>query len=229
MDSIRLFLECNKIFFEVFSYTVVGIAGIIFSRYQCKANKRRVEMQKMQVEMQNKESQPIFKVDFSTNYDTNTDFIEISNVGKLFKSYLFEVNAYIEVRYRSYDKGINSIYYVPISDYYLKEEQTGNFSGKLLKRELKGNYTKYVKLYEDAMAKSSTNNIIFISVIALIKIEYIDIYDNCQTVYFNTKLQIDSRSYNEIIEESKKVFTIPFSIETVEFEDIIKSLKLPVS
>ena len=175
MNSIRLFLECNQIFFEVFYYVVVGIAGIIFSRYQYKSNKRQVEMHKMQIEMQNKESQPIFKIKYridSHKEKNDTEYMEIYNEGELFKSFNYKIETFYKLQYSSCENGINSIYYVPIYDYYCFGERTENLTtGKLVKKYLPENHAKFYKLYTEAIELSKNNNYIFINRFSLIKIE----------------------------------------------------------
>ena len=234
MDSIRLFLECNKIFFEVFSYTIVGIAGVIFSRYQYKSNKRQVEMQKKQIEMHEKESQPLFKIIFridSHEEKNDSELMELYNEGNPFKSFNYEMKTFLKLHYFSVDNGINSTYYIPISDYYIRGQKTTNLTGKLLTKSLPKNHAMFYDLYKETIELSKESNCVFINRLSLIKIEYIDIYNNKQIVYFEDEIQINSNLYNEIIDKSREVFTIPFCIQEVQLEKIrthLKSLKLPV-
>ena len=234
MDNIRLFLECNKIFFEVFSYTIVGIAGIIFSRYQYKSNKRQNEMQKAQIEMQNKEFQPIFMVRFridSYEEKNDSEHIELYNEGKPFRSFNYEIRTFFKLRFSSFDDGINSTYYVPISDFYFVRERYKDLTGKLWTNYVPNNHAKFCQLYTEAIELSKDNKYIFINRFSLIQIEYTDIYNNKQTVYFEDELQINKNIFIDIVEKSEEVFKIPFNIEEVQLAKIrahIKSLNLPV-
>ena len=82
-----------------------------------------------------------------------------------------------------------------------------------------------------AIELSKDNKYIFINRFSLIQIEYTDIYNNKQTVYFEDELQINKNIFIDIVEKSEEVFKIPFNIEEVQLAKIrahIKSLNLPV-
>lgn len=218
--TLRLFLERNKIFFEVFSYLIIGIAGIYFSFTQWKTNQQ-------QIEMQTSELQPIFRITFTLYKDTlsnvyNTEIFEIYNDGKPLKSFDYDIQTFYKIDYISQKKNINKSFSIPIVGFYFAQFPLHNSTGLLLRGFLKNNNSDFKRVYDECMNQSTDSDFYNVSHYSLFKIDYIDLTDTKHTLYFKNREQISYEIYNELINKQKELKSdIPIDVGKVTL-DIIK-------
>lgn len=66
---IRIWLENNKVFFEIFSYVVVGIMGIVISFVGWKTNERSADIYQKQLEIMKNDREPYFTLKSEEIYE----------------------------------------------------------------------------------------------------------------------------------------------------------------
>lgn len=112
--GLKLWLENNKIYFEVFSYLFVGAMGIIISFVGLKFNERTTEIYQRQLEILDNDREPYFSISCEKIYEQRKEngyFIinkyTIKNDGGLIKdAYLSNIDSYIMI----YDKNSGIVY-----------------------------------------------------------------------------------------------------------------------
>lgn len=78
----KLWLETNKIFFEVFSYVFVGVMGIVISLVGLKFNVTTVDIYQRQLQIEENDSEPRFSSELLEINEKNTEYAyEIVNDG----------------------------------------------------------------------------------------------------------------------------------------------------
>lgn len=78
--KVKTCLENNKIFFEVFSYVLVGIMGIVISFVGWKTNKRSADIYQRQLEILDNDREPYFSLSYETiNEERNENGYNIIN------------------------------------------------------------------------------------------------------------------------------------------------------
>lgn len=224
MNCIRDFFTENKIFFEIFSYIVIGVAGIIFSYFQLKINKQQIEIQK-------KELQPIFKITYTLykgerteTYDT--EIIEIHNDGKAVKSFDSKIKTFYKIEYSNHKKGLKIEQNIPIAGFYFAQSKAQNSTGLLLQGYYRNNNADYARLYRECIAQTLDGDYYFINRFSLIKIVYVDISDTKYTVYYKNNEMIDEKEYNQILESENFSHEFPLDVEKVTLNEIKRILKL---
>jgi hypothetical protein len=216
----RSLLQRNKIFFEVFSYLVIGIAGVYFSYSQWDTNRKQVAMQKS-------EMQPVFRITFTLYKDSlsgvyNTEMFEIYNDGKPIKSFNYKIDTYYEIEHISQEKNIKRTCFIPILGFYWAQFPTDNFMGKLSSGFLTNNNLECDRVYQECMQQSKGTEFYFINKFSLIKIDYKDLNDALHSVYFKDRMSISLDVYNELFIKPKELKTdIPIDVDKVTL-DIIK-------
>jgi len=218
--KLRSWLERNKIFFEVFSYLVIGLAGIYFSISQLKVNQRQIEIQRSEI-------QPIFKISFTLHEDTlsnvyNTEVFEIYNEGKPLKSFNYNIQTFYKIDYISQKKGINKSFFIPISGFYWAQFPSHNSTGLLTSGFLKNNNSELKRIYDECLNQSKDNEFYNVSKFSLITIDYKDLNDTDHRLYFKNREPISYETYNELINKPKELKDdFPIDVEKVTL-NIIK-------
>jgi hypothetical protein len=197
---LRMFLERNKIFFEIFSYVVIGFTGIIFSYFQWKTNEQQIEMHRNEI-------QPVFRIAFTLyKIDSevyNTEALKIYNDGTPIKSFDYEIKTYYHLEYIS--KNNREEYYIPIIGFYWTELPKSNSVGILTECYLKNNNAEYARIYKECLSQSHEDEYYSIERFSLIKISYQDIIDEQHVVYYKNKELIGKDYHNEIIKKSEQL------------------------
>jgi len=217
--NLRSWLERNKIFFEVFSYSVIGLAGIYFSISQLKVNQRQIEIQKS-------EMQPVFRITFTLYQDSlsnvyNTEVFGIYNDGKPLKSFKYDVKTYYKIDYISQKEDVNKSFFIPISGFYWAQFPLDNSTGLLVNGFLKNNNSEFKRIYDECLHQSTNNEFYFVSKFSLFKIDYTDLSNTNYTLYFKGRESISYENYNELINKSKELKdNFPIDVAKVTLDSI---------
>jgi hypothetical protein len=197
------FLISNKIYVEVFSYFFLGIMALVVSITQVAISKSELEIHK-------NELLPIFRVDY--NYlkpDTieyyDTQVLTISNEGKPIKSFKYDINTYY--RFEISTRNSQTEILIPVQGFYFARFNTNNSTGKLLEAFGKGNNKIYHQLYLDCMSLTKNDTYVFIDLVSVFKLSYIDINNKkCITYLDNGGHDISEWDYLQITQEKTRKF-----------------------
>lgn len=220
----RKFLEKNKIYFEVFSLTFLGLMGIVVSISQAVIARRELKIHE-------KELLPTFSIKyqlFKSNDTSNvydTEMLTISNEGRAIKKMRYELKTFYKFEfYRKNTSLRNTILYAPISDYFILQYITNEHVGKLLEAVTKGNNENFFDVYKCCMKKTKDNNFLFVDKISLLKISYIDLSGDSHDEYYSGTNEIDESNYKNVISSSNKYFGNNFFSQKEINEDLIDSI-----
>lgn len=185
-----------------------------------------------QIKAQKKEHQPIFtinymmsKTDSSEIYDVENFIVE--NIGEqMLSPAKIDFRTYIETKYYNTNEYLTAYY--PLTYYYNASACSGNLVGEImmtLGNEYIQNNLKLYNLYKEALEYSNNCDTMFLSIkkIDLFVISYVDIYGENQVCYYCNNNLISQKTYDSIIQESKKAYNIgiPKSIDNIELKDIL--------
>jgi len=216
------FLECNKIFFEILSYVIIGITGIIISYLQLAEYRKQSKMQKSIRQPLFRIAYKIHKILSEDHYDTES--FEIHNDGNPFKWFGSDILTFYKVRRSSYednDKNKVTLYF-PVNGYFFAISQSGSITGKLVEGISRGNNREFGRVYNEFVNYKKNGEYIFIDRIHLIKMEYIDIDNEKHISYYQNRDEINKKDYEDVLQQSKNIFDHKiFDIEKINL-DIIK-------
>lgn len=172
------------------------------------------------------ENLPLFSVEYEL-LDMNKDSIYDTRVIEIYnlKNYLsqpasIDINVFYKVEKIDSVERKNVI--LPIDAFYWVQYPTTSLEGKLLTGYLIDNWNCYVDLKRAAMLKSGGRIYYDITKYDLIKIDYVDIYNNENTAYFQDKHPISERFYNDFINNA--IDTL-YDVEKISMDDIILILE----
>lgn len=172
------------------------------------------------------ENSPLFSVEYEL-LDMNKDSIYDTRIIEIYnlKNYLSQP-ATIDIKVFYKVEKIDSIerknVILPIDAFYWRQYPTTSLDGKLLTGYLIDNWNCYVDLKRTAMLKSGGRLYYDITKYDLIKIDYVDIYNNEKTAYFQDKHPISERFYNDFINNA--IDTL-YDVEKISMDDIILILE----
>ncbi len=205
------------------SYQIIlGIGTLITSiatiYLMCIQNNIQSEANKMHII----ENSPLFSVEYELldmNKDSmyDTRIIEIYNI----KSHLsqpasIDIKVFYKVEKMDSIERKNII--IPINAFYWAQYPTTSLEGKLLTGYLIDNWSSYVDLKRAVMLESRGRTFYDITKYDLIKIDYVDIYNNEKTAYFQDEHPIPEQFYNDFINNAIEVF---YDVEKITIEDIV--------
>lgn len=209
------------------SYQIIlGIGTLITSiatiYLMCIQNNIQSEANRMQII----ENSPLFSIEYELldmNADSiyDTEIIEISNIkNHLSQPATIDIKVFYKVEKIDSIERKNVI--LPIDAFYWVQYPTTSLDGKLLTGYLIDNWNCYVDLKRTAMLKSGGRLYYDITKYDLIKIDYVDIYNNEKTAYFQDKHPISERFYNDFINNA--IDTL-YDVEKISMDDIILILE----
>ena len=209
------------------SYQIIlGIGTLITSiatiYLMCIQNDIQSEANRMHII----ENLPLFSVEYEL-LDMNEDSIYDTRVIEIYnlKNYLsqpasIDINVFYKVEKIDSVERKNVI--LPINAFYWVQYPTTSLEGKLLTGYLIDNWNCYVDLKRAAMLKSGGKIYYDITKYDLIKIDYVDIYNNEKTAYFQDKNPISEQFYNEFIHNAINTY---YDVEKISMDDVILILE----
>jgi hypothetical protein len=226
MRKVKSFLERNKIYFEIFSFIIIGLSGVYVSYTQSKISKLEYELNKTQI-------QPLLKIETKLTKSDTIDFyttqtLIVSNEGGALKKFNQTTNTFYKVELNCPRCNGPKIYYIPIHAYYFANFYTGNFKDVLLTSYCPNNNYAYCKLYEEFIEKSKNAGPYFLDRITLMKISYDDISGENHTNYYNVDnviggYEIPVSKYQEIISKSDSAFKdFQWDFDKLSFDKILE-------
>lgn len=152
-------------------------------------------------------------------YDTK--IINIFNVGnRLSQPANFKIHVYYEV------EKIDSIgqkrVFIPINGFYHAQFRTQALDGELLQGYLPNNWLHFFELDREMMFASKGRLFYKITPMDLIQIDYVDIYGNEKTAYYQDEYLISEQVYNDIL---KTAIDVSYDVEKITKDDIILILE----
>lgn len=207
---VKIWLENNKIFFEIFSFVIVGAMGVIISFVTWKTDERSAEIYQKQLEIEDNTREPYFETKELNIEDKKKAKLTIENRGGRITSAGASIVPFFKIVIDNYGKEYKFV--VPLShDVYLGEdygpiyrydenERTFIFDF-MLKEEL----TISSKKIEDTIKNHLNTDSVSVTLERWIGIEYIN-YKNekYQIVYelnFVYLVKIDEETDIQIIGE----------------------------
>lgn len=220
-----LFLTIGKFVKESYQ-GILGCATLITSiatiYLMCIQNNIQSEANKMHII----ENSPLFSIEYELldmNVDSiyDTEIIEISNIkNHLSQSASIDIKVFYKVEKINSTERRNII--IPINAFYWVQYHTTSLNGKLLTGYLIGNWEYYAELRRAAMLESKERTFYDITKCNLIKIDYVDIYNNEKTIYFQDKNPISEQFYNEFIHNAINTY---YDVEKISMDDVILILE----
>lgn len=186
---------------------ITGIVSIIVGYVSVNVMQNQDNMQKMLVEFQEKEHQPIFVL--KHHYDEEFSYYQefsIENSGHTYK-YLEDVTdkTFIKVTHNiDGDESKEIVSYIPLSNFYFMSRKTGDVkdliyysygANRVRNSEIVQNMRKEAVLYN----QQHDNEYIYVEEVLFFIIKYTDIYDKEKTVYMKDKEIVTEEIYNNIV------------------------------
>lgn len=182
---------------EVIITMIVGITGVIIAGLTYGANR-------LQAKVAKNGSLPNFVVEEKAEYDEITDkkidtVIEISNLEGRLNNYNSETITILQCQYMDKEGEVYNAD-IPIEDYYIIGVKSGNKIGIIEKRKTGSNYIKFANLENDINRYNGVSNIATLVIIpkSYIKISYMNLLDEKETVYYETEVLKTNLIDNEI-------------------------------
>lgn len=200
IDSIRKWLESNKIFFETIVAVGLTIMAIMLTFMSINISNNTNQIAFYETELIKMENQPIlhFVMNNVFHPDNNDSLyweeqLTINNIAKPLTKFDYDDMIFMKIAYHASDSYVYEFVLIPINDYYFFSFQTGNLTGKLA--DLRGYYNLEEKIFnKNAVMQAdgqfsdfakNRNASGYISIIRFIKVEYKDIFENTYTeIYF---------------------------------------------
>lgn len=200
------------------STIMTGIASIVVGGVSLYVMVSQKSTQELLLQIQKNEHQPTFAVNYHLIKDENSgtynsEEFKIENIGERMKALTqLQVRSFVKVDYSHFDKNIYFTTYIPLSYYFNATVRTGNLQGVILYSvgsEYLKNNLKVSNLYMEAVeySKEHEKEHVDISRIDLIKIAYIDIYNDENVQYMNKNQPIDETFYNQVMKVSQSNFS----------------------
>lgn len=228
LKAIRNWLELNKIFFEISSYVILGLMGIILTTNSNKVAENEFNLHKA-------ENLPLFKVTIEPLYDStfskyNTEVLKITNEGQAITQKDIEISVYYILEYDSL--GFQKVLKIPIYDYFFTWFSNNNFTGNLLTTFGVNNNLDYARVYNHFLNRSHNGVFYFFHKITFVRIEYNDIGNEIGTKYFKIEpyngFEISEEEYYDF-ENSSKEFngekSYSVDIEGLQIDSLLSTFK----
>ena len=182
---------------EVIITIIVSIAGIIIAGLTYGTNR-------LQAKVAKNESLPNFVVEEKAEYDEITGkmvdtVIEISNLEGRLNNYNSETITILQCQYIDEEGEVYNAD-IPIENYYIIGIKCDSKVGMIEKKETGGNYVKFANLENDINRYDGKLNIATLAIIpkSYIKISYMNLLDEKETVYYETEILKTNLIDNEI-------------------------------
>lgn len=179
---------------------------------------RQTEIQKDNYGLELQENQPVFHVRYQKKYNfdkehtSETEYLKITNVGREAKH--IKITNEVLLRFKvirtvsqhssnSKDSIIerSTIFYIPIKDYFNLNPKPESYKGLIVSTGMYNNYRKYQQIQSDIknpknyhIKKYRLSAYMFKYVI----IEYIDVFDNPNTLFYLNGEPISREEYDSI-------------------------------
>lgn len=207
------------------STVALGLTTFITSVVSIHVMLSQDKTQKMLVEYQQAENQPIFKVDikaFPFEEGGNNDYEEytITNEGKNILSPASEISckSFIEIVYR--DADIEYLQYYPLASYFSFSYETKNLTGKL-KESIGGKYNHNLSRFIEL---SRVYSDVHLRLVHYFTIKYTDIYGVQHTTYFENEDLSSEEALEKAINSSTIFGHNTKPIDEVTIEEIVSDL-----
>lgn len=182
---------------EVIITIIVSITGVIIAGLTYGTNR-------LQAKVAKNESLPNFMVEEKAEYDEIADktidtVIEISNLEGRLNNYNSETITILQCQYIDEEGEFYSAD-IPVENYYIIGVKSGNKVGVIEKRETGSNYVKLANLENDISRYNRGLNMGTLTIIpkSYIKISYMNLLDEKETVYYETEILKTNLIDNEI-------------------------------
>ena len=182
---------------EVIITTIVGITGVIIAGLTYETNRLQAKVAKNGL-------LPNFVVEEKVKYDEITDkkidtVIEISNLEGRLNNYNSETITILQCQYMDKEGEVYNAD-IPIENYYIVGVKSGSKIGMIEKRKTGSNYVKFANLENDINRYNGESNIATLVIIpkSYIKISYMNLLDEKETVYYETEVLKTNLIDNEI-------------------------------
>ena len=135
----QIWLENNKIFFEIFSYVFVGIMGIVISFVGWKTNQRSADIYQKQLEILDNDREPYFSLSYEKiSEERKEDEYHIINKytikndgGLIYDAYLSDIKSCVTICVKNdeniYKYYLDGKFYIP-NEQYIYNLDTKKFS-----------------------------------------------------------------------------------------------------
>lgn len=192
----KRFLENNKIYFEIFSMSFLGLMAVIVSFTQWRTSNQEFQLHKNENMPLFKISYELVKTDTSNTYDT--EILKVTNEGKTFKKFKKEFFSFYLINIKSLDYPTKETeFFVPVADFFGISYNSGNLSGELFQSFSYGNNTNIANtddfcrnLFRSKRLLATASRHVYF------KFNFTDISDEKHTVFMDTYgNEIDEEDY----------------------------------
>lgn len=198
-----------------------GIASIFFAAYQININKKLV-LKSL------KADQPVFQVHF--NYwqsDTSSikDHVDVWIGAKGEEPRIINdinIDSYLKFDYTNNPRYKNDVYYIPIKNYFGWPLLTNNLSDTIaFTYTCAPNNADFARIYHEAMDSTKGSEYLFVEMLHITQIDYIDKYGESQKVYFINKKEVTEKEALQIKQISQTKFPYEeWSIDALSIKKI---------
>lgn len=178
---------------------ILGLSSIITAYATIRALGIQNKTQKEAVALQQKAQQPIFKIvyelkDFDDDGKYDTNIIHIYNEGNA-PLYIKDISLRTLFTLEAHRK----IYQFEMIGYYYVRRKEQALTGELFVGYYGCNHDSFCALYDETKQKTQLPDEFYaISHMDLIKIEYVDINQNTNSVYYKNREPITEKSYQDL-------------------------------
>lgn len=184
-----------------------------------------------QLEIQMKENQPAFFVEKYTAHHDSTECFRIKitkNIAKSIQGVHSETYYKIDEVISNFSKyEILKTYYLPVLGYYVSHDKIMGLTDVIVCDTTPGNLRSYLDFKNECRLRNAVDKSRSYSCdkIDFIVVDYIDIYDNPHTVYFEGKSATTKDRYEEVVCLSREEFEYNYYYrELFSLEDVLKYL-----
>lgn len=203
ITKFREWLETNKVFFEVFSWIILGIMGIIVSMASLQVSRLQADLQRAQVT-------PSFNIQFKQAYDTEKQLytdnvLTIANSGYSLSEFSSKVTSLYEVTRRT-RSGVSTAYFPVV--YLCCEFATQDSSGTLATYRQPNNNVDEIRIDREVRAMNNTkpdSPTYSVRLVNLLSLFYMDALGEKHTRRFLAWLNQGAQKIDEI--EAQKWLT----------------------
>ena len=221
--------SCNLSMWGDIANIVIAVASVATAIVTSIVLWKQYYLQKEQLNTQQLEHQPIFKI----HYSEDELCLSIENIGQGFTK-LFDIDVDTFVLVGIGMKGIMGIYVektfaIPIK-YYNQIHQIKNVTGPLLCCQLDKRQQEMLSGYEIALHKQISKRYgdsnVYVYHMDLINMQYVDIYGKYRTLYYRNTHQTRNYFYNQVFESANLFCDKPIQIEDLDIEEIVNAAEV---
>jgi len=195
IKSSRKFLEKNKVFFEVFSYVILGLASIWVAILSNNTAKKQLEFLDL-------DHKPIINI--QRDYNELHEFIRINNVGHHLSGLTAEYTSYLRFEdYKvGYDNSINI--HLKVADYFNLNYKTENTTGQINSISSPKYLNAETNRIQEIIRDSLSDKFDIARFEHLLKVNYRDLQKESHSKFYKiddfSTIEIGKKNYDSIME-----------------------------